>query len=240
MKHPPTLILMRPRMSALNDMQICQQAGWHPVLMEYQHFKPVLSALSQLQYQSLQTDVILWNSPGAVHQAANYVPKNLSCQHVAIGEGTAVALAQSGFRHIIYPEDGQDSEAVARLPLWQARQGKVLLIKGCGGRDWLQGNLHLHGWNTEVAEVYERVPQLLDWSLLYQQKNIQAIYLTTVAAVNAWFNQLPVELHALSKSLLYLVHHPRIVNVLCEYGVSTMLVPNLRLGLANLHSCSSE
>jgi uroporphyrinogen-III synthase len=240
MKNLPSLILMRPRMSAKADIQICRNAGWHPVLLEYLQFKPDLLALSQLAHKSFDTDVVVWISPSAVHLAASYVPKYLPCIHVAVGEATATVLASYGFNHIIYPVDGHDSEAVARLPLWLAQKGKFLLIKGCGGRDWLVNHLTSLGWTGEVAKVYQRTPQSLNWSLVTEQQNVQAIYLTTVTAVNVWFDQLPADLHALSKSLLYLVHHPRIVIALNKYEVSTMLVPNLQSGLANLHSCSTE
>lgn len=240
MKTQPALILMRPKLSAITDMRICRDAGWLPVLLEYQYLQPIPTALARLSQQSVAIDVIVWNSPGAVHVAAKSLPNQLNCIHVAIGMATASVLVEYGFTNIIYPENGHDSEAVARLPLWRVQQGKFLLIRGVGGRNWLLNYLNALGWEVDVAEVYQRKPQLLDWSLVKQQNNLQAIYLTTVVAVNAWFGQLPPDLYAFSKRLLYLVHHPRIFNAVCKHKVTTMLVPNLQCGLTDLLSSSKK
>ena len=240
MKTLPGVILVRPQLSAITDMQLCREAGWNPILLEYLNLKPDLLALTDLSAQCLNTDVMLWNSPATVYLAEKFVPKNLQCIHVAVGKASANTLYNHGFTQIVYPEDGCDSEAVARLPLWLQQKGKFLLVKGMGGRNWLPSHLKTLGWEVEVAEVYERIPQLLDWSMVKKEKNLQAIYLTTTAAVKAWFGQLPPDLHTLSKSLLYLVHHPRIVDALRQYEVSIKLVSNLQRGLDFLHSCRKE
>jgi uroporphyrinogen-III synthase len=242
MSTQPCLALMRPRLAAKADVDCCLRAGWIPLLLEYQQLQPRPVILKQLFMQSLAQNVVLWVSPSAVHIAAKYIAHSDNLLHVAVGASTARALTAYGFKQIIYPFDGHDSEAVLRLPLWQQQKGRLLLIRGVGGRDLLIDQLRQQGWQIEVAEVYQRLPQPINWSVLTQQAqhgSLKAVYMTTSSAVQAWFTQLPPDLYAVSKSLLYLIHHPRIATALTEYGVSALLVPDLCRGLEILHSHST-
>ncbi|PIT56942.1 uroporphyrinogen-III synthase [Snodgrassella alvi] len=242
MNTQPCLALMRPRLAATADIDCCICAGWVPLLLEYQQLQPRSAVLQQLVLQSQVQNVVLWVSPSAVHIAAKYVSQSEKLLHVAVGGSTARTLAAYGFKRILYPSDGHDSEAVLRLPLWQQQKGRLLLIRGVGGRDLIINQLHKQGWQIEVAEVYQRQPQPVDWSVLTQQAqqgSLKAVYMTTIAAVQAWFTQLPPDLYAVSKSLLYLVHHPRTATALTEYGVSTLLVSDLCSGLELLRSHST-
>lgn len=238
----PSIVLMRPRLAAVADIESCIRAGWQPLLLEYQQLLPFDDVLQQLTERSLKQDVIVWVSPSAVHIAAKYLVQSDNVVHVAIGAATAKVLVAYGFKQVVYPLDGNDSEAVFRLPVWRQQNGRMLLIRGVGGRELLVEKLCLQGWQVELAEVYERLPQPLNWSILSQplkEKRLKAVYMTTSVAVNAWFSQMPPDLYAIGKSLLYLVHHPRVEAVLSNYGVATMLVPDLRCGLEILHSDST-
>lgn len=238
----PCLVLMRPPLAATADIDCCIRYGWQPILLEYLQLQTQSAALNRLSGQSQSQNIIFWVSPSAVHIAANYVSRSDKLIHVAVGAATASALSGYGFKQIVYPENGHDSEAVLHLPVWQQRKGKLLLIRGIGGRDWLIKQLHQLGWQIEVAEVYQRNPVPINWSVIStqaEQGNLKAVYMTTTAAVQAWFTQLPPDLYAVSKSLLYLVHHPRIDAALTGYGVKTLHVPDLCRGLALLHSRST-
>jgi uroporphyrinogen-III synthase len=238
----PCLALMRPRLAAAADIDCCVRAGWVPLVLEYQQLQPQPAVLQQLVLKSLVQNVVLWVSPSAVHIAAKYVSLSESLLHVAVGASTASTLASYGFKRILYPVDGHDSEAVLRLPLWQQLKGRLLLIRGVGGRDLIINQLHQQGWQIEIADVYQRQPQPVNWSVLTQKAHegsLKAVYMTTTAAVQAWFTQLPPDLYAVSKSLLYLVHHPRIATALTEYGVLTVQVSDLCRGLELLDSHST-
>lgn len=238
----PSIVLMRPRQAAVADIESCIRAGWQPLLMEYQQLLPFDDILQQLAERSLKQDVIVWVSPSAVHIAAKYLVQSDNVMHVAVGAATAKVLVAYGFKQVVYPLDGNDSEAVLRLAIWHQKNGRMMLIRGVGGRELLVDKLGQQGWQVELAEVYERQPQLLNWSVLRQplkEKRLKAVYMTTSAAVNAWFSQMPPDLYAIGKSLLYLVHHPRVEAALSSYDVATMLVSDLQRGLEILHSDST-
>lgn len=237
-----SIVLMRPRQAASADIKSCIRAGWQPLLMEYQQLLPFNDILQQLAERSLKQDVIVWVSPSAVHIAAKYLVQSDNVVHVAVGAATAKVLIAYGFKQVVYPLDGNDSEAVLRLAIWHQQNGRMMLIRGVGGRELLVDKLGQQGWQVDLAEVYERQPQLLNWSVLRQQlkeKRLKAVYMTTSAAVNAWFSQMPPDLYAIGKSLLYLVHHPRVEAALSGYDVATMLVSDLQRGLEILHSDST-
>ena len=238
----PSIVLMRPRQAAAADIKSCIRAGWQPLLMEYQQLLPFDDILQQLAERSLKQDVIVWISPSAVHIAAKYLVQSDNVVHVAVGAATAKVLIAYGFKQVVYPLDGNDSEAVLRLAIWHQKNGRMMLIRGVGGRELLVDKLGQQGWQVDLAEVYERQPQLLNWSVLRQplkEKRLKAVYMTTSAAVNAWFSQMPPDLYAIGKSLLYLVHHPRVEAALSSYDVATMLVSDLQRGLEILHSDST-
>ncbi|MGE9548668.1 uroporphyrinogen-III synthase [Snodgrassella sp. CS2] len=238
----PSIALMRPRQAVAADIKSCIRAGWQPLLMEYQQLLPFDDILQQLAERSLKQDVIVWVSPSAVHIAAKYLVQSDNVVHVAVGAATAKVLIAYGFKQVVYPFDGNDSEAVLRLAIWHQQNGRMMLIRGVGGRELLVDKLGQQGWQVELAEVYKRQPQLLNWSVLRQpikEKRLKAVYMTTSAAVNAWFSQMPPDLYAIGKSLLYLVHHPRVEAALSSYDVTTMLVSDLQRGLEILHSDST-
>lgn len=238
---PDGIVLLRPRQAAQADLILCQQMDWQPLLVEYQHLQPIPTALLALAEESKYYDVIFWTSPSAVNIAAEFVHSYSEQQHVAVGRATALALQKQKFKHIVYPPVGQDSEAVWQLPLWHQQTGKVLLIGGNNGRSWLAEQLNRTGWQVKVAEVYQRKMQCIDWETIIrwqQQTYCKAVYVTTQAAVNHWFQQLPTHLAASVKSLIYLTHHPRVHKALIQYDVQSILVNHLRNGLMLLHTDS--
>ncbi|ROZ83041.1 uroporphyrinogen-III synthase [Pseudomonas neustonica] len=78
---------------------------------------------------------------------------------LAVGPGSAKPLQQFGLP-VQLPGDGQDSEALLRLPLWQAHFSradlKVLIWRGLGGREHLADQVRAAGGKVDYLELYER------------------------------------------------------------------------------------
>ena len=76
-----------------------------------------------------------------------------------VGKGSEAALAARGFRQVIAPASGFDSESVLALPAFQAPEvaGKrVLILRGDGGRDLLGDTLLARGAEVEYLTCYHR------------------------------------------------------------------------------------
>lgn len=98
-------------------------------------------------------------SPTAVARAfASAASWPATVRVAAVGESTRRALERAGFRNVIAPGQGGDSEALLALPELAAFAGKrVLIVRGVGGRDVLLRSLAEQGCEVAVAECYRRV-----------------------------------------------------------------------------------
>ncbi|UOO81156.1 uroporphyrinogen-III synthase [Uruburuella testudinis] len=220
----PTLLITRPEGRAAAEMQACAAAGWRAVPFSPIRIEADAAALQQLPARFRAADAVFWVSPSAVAAAAPLLDfsDGLPVQ-IAVGQGSAKALAQYCPQPVYAPETGNDSEAVLRLDVWQnlAHSAKILIVRGRGGRDFLAQSLRRQGFAVELAEVYFRRPQALDWALFAQEKP-QAAYVTSSAIASALFAQVPLELAQSLETLLYFTHHERIAATLRAAGADNV------------------
>jgi uroporphyrinogen-III synthase len=117
----------------------------------------------------------------------------------AVGQGTARALRELGFRAVIVPSSGFDSEALLACPELSAGAvaGKVVvLFKGEGGRDLLAGSLTERGATVWPAPCYRRLPPangLTPLIALYAAGNLHGMVLSSSEAVRHLGALLPRE-----------------------------------------------
>lgn len=80
-------------------------------------------------------------------------------QWFAVGAGTAQVLRDAGIP-AQYPDDGDDSEALLRLPALCAALDhgapRVLILRGEGGREWLAQQLAARGATVDYMQLYRR------------------------------------------------------------------------------------
>lgn len=83
----------------------------------------------------------------------------------AVGRATRAALEAQGLCNIIVPPDGEDSEALLRLPQFQRMNGHLMvLVKGqseSGGRPLIARTLEARGADVRELLCYERRPIFL-------------------------------------------------------------------------------
>ena len=194
------------------------------------------AGLELLSEQYARADAVFWVSPTAIETAVPYL--NLSDGikiHIAVGQGSRLALERYLGRTVIAPHDGNDSEAVLRLPVWNGlpEGARVLFVRGHGGRDFLMRRLREKGLQTELAEVYFRRHKPLNFQN-FQSENITAAYITSTELVQSLFAQVPLQFSRFFKSLLYFTHHPRIAEALKREGVrSVETIPSLEYALSH-------
>jgi uroporphyrinogen-III synthase len=77
----------------------------------------------------------------------------------AIGPATAQALEQFGYRVTVASVGAFDSENLLMQPAFAQLAGRhVLIVKGVGGREFLQREISRRGAHVVIAEVYRREP----------------------------------------------------------------------------------
>lgn len=87
----------------------------------------------------------------------------------AVGPGTAAVLQDYGLP-VQFPPDGQDSEALLRLPAWKRLLSlpdlRVLIWRGVGGREHFSATIRASGGRVDLLELYQRaMPAMLERDL---------------------------------------------------------------------------
>ncbi len=232
----PTMLIVRPSARAAEDVETCLNAGWRAEVLSPVEIEADAAGLELLSERYARADAVFWVSPTAIETAVPYL--NLSDGikiHIAVGQGSRRALERYLGRTVIAPHDGNDSEAVLRLSVWDSLRegGRVLFVRGHGGRDFLMRRLREKGLQTELAEVYFRRDNPLNFQN-FQSENITAAYITSTELVQSLFAQVPPQFSRFFKSLLYFTHHPRIAEALKREGVrSVETVPSLEYALSH-------
>ena len=216
----PTLLIIRPSNRPQQDIQTCYAAGWQAQVLSPIEIEADRSALKKLPEQFKQADVVFWVSPTAIETAAPHLNFSDGLRaHITVGQTSQHTLAQFSPYPVFSPEDGNDSEAVLRMPIWKnlPPNARVLIIRGHGGRDFLAEKLTELGFQIDIAEIYFRRPHAIDWQS-FKTEDIAAAYVTSGEIAREFFHQIPPQFSRFFESLLYFTHHPRIADALRIVG----------------------
>ena len=145
-----------------------------------------------------------------------------------VGEGTAEALRECGFRDVIAPSGEADSEALAALAeLQDLRGSSVVIFRGQGGREWLRGALEQRGARVEYAECYRRArpeadarPLLAKW----QSGGVEAVSVTSSEGLENFLAMLGPTGASYLRATPVFVPHTRIAVAAREHGVREVIV----------------
>lgn len=156
------VLVTRPRPQALVLAKELREAGADPVVFPGVELEPVEDPqLAVALRQAPEAQLIVFVSPNAARfgmallRAAGAMP--LRAKVAAIGPGTARELTALGVVEVIVPQDGHDSEALARHPALQAVRGsRIVIFRGRGGREHLAAVLMQRGAQVVLAECYRR------------------------------------------------------------------------------------
>lgn len=171
--------------------QLCaqlHQAGadaWHLPLMEIVAVGDLNSLMSQLR-QLQHGDLVIATSRHAVKNADRLLrqadigwPTDL--HYLAVGPSTAEAWRKCGLDQVALPAT-YNSEGVLQHQWCQQQPGRVLILKGEGGRPLLEHKLSAQGWQVNRAILYRRQirPQPhRDFLSQWHSRKINAIVVTS-------------------------------------------------------------
>jgi uroporphyrinogen-III synthase len=150
---------------------------------------------------ALAAERVVFSSPAAVHAAARLAP--LDAPHaghwLAVGAGTAAALARQGARDVLAP-GRMDSEGLLALPALADLRGlRAGLVTAPGGRGVIATTLQQRGAQLLRANVYVRQPLPLPPRTLQRLRKAMApwaVALSSGEALSLLLAQLPADLQA--------------------------------------------
>jgi uroporphyrinogen-III synthase len=155
------VLVTRPEQQAMPLCRLLEIQGASTLRLPAIDIKPIgnrrdtaarLGALDQFE-------VIIFASANAVRFGASLLDQQRDLPLAAVGPATGRALNQAGYRVAVQPVEGFDSESLLRHARLERPAGlKMLIIKGRGGRPFLEQELLRRGAQVVTADVYERVP----------------------------------------------------------------------------------
>lgn len=187
-----TVLVTRPYPQGVKLCELIESAGGQAI-----HFPTIVIKeppdLNRFHYsiQSLNIqDWAIFISPQAVYSSINEIRR--LCfklpKIAAVGTGTAQTLEKAGLKVDCYPLKESGGEGLVKLPEFANCKGtKIAIIRGVGGRQWLDAKLASLGAKVTTIIAYERTLPQVDVSSLQlslSQNKIHAISGTSFEAIH--------------------------------------------------------
>ena len=180
----------------------------------------------------LHFDLVVFVSPNAARVAMPHILKNgglaARAKIAAVGPGTAAELKKSGVRNIISPLVGFDSEAlIGELSTIALGGGRVLIVRGRGGREFLGETLRSRGATVEYLECYRRAKPDCDMRELLSRlgrDGMKACLATSSNIVENLFEMAGAAGRSWLCSVPFFVPHPRVAATAFSRGVQSVFV----------------
>ncbi|OZA10179.1 MAG: uroporphyrinogen-III synthase [Hydrogenophilales bacterium 17-62-8] len=185
-----SVLVTRPLQQAAGLAQAIQAAGGRAYVFPALDIEavPATELVEPLAHLAA-ADLVIFISPNAAlygMAAIGALPARVQC--LAVGPGTARALAGHGVSSVVTP-DGQDSEALLALPQLHDVAGKrVVIVRGVGGRPVLADTLRQRGATVHFLECYRRMRPQADAAALLAQWQAGGIDAVTVTSAETLHN----------------------------------------------------
>ncbi len=215
--------------------------GGAPVFMPAIEISPMVKNHSNI-YALAQADHIIFISRSAARIGASWfleIGKSFAGTRVyAIGGGTESELLKLGFKDIITPKIGHDSESLLALPSLQAvTSSKITIVRGQGGREKLEQILTARGAYVDYLECYKREKPAWRPSVIraVNRKKIGAWLATSGEIIDNIFAMEKILDLQVVRQTPWFVTHPRLsISALSRYKVNRVFVTqNGDIGLIN-------
>ena len=229
-----TFLVTRPNPAGEALCQLIRAQGDHAIHCPTIAFKaPCDKTLFLQSMEKLpEQDWIIWISPQAVYATLD------SLQHLkdqlrevklaSIGAGTANILIKAGFHVAAYPKTQANSENLLALPPFQSiKDKKIAIIRGEGGRDYLEKTLTQKGAHVFSVVVYERIlPTIAVESYItpVKQKMIDAIICSSGEGVSNLKHVMGIAMWEILRDIPLIVVSERIKILAQRLGFQTIWV----------------
>lgn len=227
------ILVTRPEHQAGPLCRLIEAEGGTPVRLPVIDIRPnperaaVRAAVGPID----RYDIIIFVSANAVRYGAELLQQKRDLPIAAIGAATAAALNAAGYRVAIGPAPSADSEGLLSLPpLQHLARGRVLIVRGDGGRELLADTLAARGATVTYAEVYSRAtavhePEALaQLEALWRQGAIWAYTATSVELLERLIAILPPTCRELLHDTRLVTGTARVSQAATELGVGSPIL----------------
>ena len=223
--HQTGIVITRPSHQTSEIKSLVNEHQGHPIefpLLEIQSksqnetFQHTVLKLEDYDWAIfISSNAVQFGMP-AVKNAFHTLPESI--KFAAIGPSTQKALKLFDVQDVLIPEENFDSEGLlATSEMNDIQNKKIVIFRGEGGRETLAETLRARGAEVTYAECYGRTfPQTnLDLLKAFSEKiHISAILITSSEACKEFVRLSRQKNMDFLKDILFIVNHPRMVNVL--------------------------
>ncbi|MEI6868629.1 MAG: uroporphyrinogen-III synthase [Methylophilaceae bacterium] len=223
--HQTGVVITRPSHQTSEIKSLVNEHQGHPIefpLLEIQSksqnetFQHTVLKLEDYDWAIfISSNAVQFGMP-AVKHAFHTLPESI--KFAAIGPSTQKALKLFDVQDVLIPEENFDSEGLlATSEMNDIQNKKIVIFRGEGGRETLAETLRARGAEVTYAECYVRTfPQTnLDLLKAFSEKiHISAILITSSEACKEFVRLSRQKNMDFLKDILFIVNHPRMVNVL--------------------------
>lgn len=154
------ILVTRPAGQAEGLMRRLADLGAQPLAFPALAILPPANpdALAAILARLASFHLAIFISPNAVARGLAALPAwPAGLPVAAVGKGTAARLHAAGFKQVLAPSEGADSEHLLALPALADMAGKrVVIFRGEGGRELLADTLAARGALVDYAQCYRR------------------------------------------------------------------------------------
>ena len=227
------ILVTRPAEQSGPLARLIRNAGGEPILFPALEIEPLAeTAIASVLTRLPHFDLVVFVSPNAARVAMPDIVKNgglpAQAKVAAVGPGTAAELKKSGVRNIISPRQGFDSEALlGELSSMPLGGGRVLIIRGQGGREFLGETLRSRGAAVEYLECYRRVRpdrDMRELLSLWGRDGMKACLATSSNIVANLFEMAGAAERSWLCNMPFFVPHPRVAATAFSRGVQCVFV----------------
>lgn len=155
------VLVTRPASQASRLVELVRRAGGEPILVPTLVIEPVAPDTAQIE-QLARADTVIFVSANAAAYGYPVLSdlEDAGRRVIAVGRGTARALAGMGCRDVYAPPGDQStSEGLLESPgLGDAAGRSVCIVRGQGGREALKTGLESRAARVSYLECYRRRP----------------------------------------------------------------------------------
>jgi uroporphyrinogen-III synthase len=184
------ILVTRPEPQAAELCTLIREQGDQATSFPTIEFAPPsdLEAFHTAMQTLDQQDWLIFISPQAVRVSIPYLPVlPPNVQIAAVGSGTAKALHAAHYPQVLHPAAEWHSEGLLDLPAFQSVQNKkIAIIRGAGGREFIDQQLAERGAQITIIIAYERILPVCDvqpYLNLLRQRAIDSIVCTSFEGV---------------------------------------------------------
>ena len=233
MSNTPRLLITRFSPHAQILTEALNKVGFFSIAQPLLTIKPIKDPITLSKFIHGNYDIVIAVSGNAVESSQLLVENNWpNAIYLAIGSSTQKLLANASGREVLSPVDSANSEGLLMLPLLESIEGKrVLILRGVGGREYLDKILTERGAIVEFLESYKRIKLDLNGDELvnyWQQALINGAIISSVEILNQLFSLVGSKNKSWLTGLKMYVPSQRVADYAFQLGAKDVeLLPSL-------------